>query len=366
MQLDGRQVQGFGLSAVRSPSSSNTAVPIVIAGAAAGVGVVVLARSFDVPPLQAAIGGTLIGVGTAIGVALLLQPSKSTKHPTPFRPLLPRGPQIMSTPGSAIIHQSVLDQWIPFNTGKLKWTDADGNTKSSPNEGLKFPSYMYEDILGLMTTGMGNLIEIPDVQPTTNKQHAAGIGPGPSKSGTITDEGLNAGWVHTDGTPASGDEIRAEFARLKGLWGSGNWEDDGGFQQKGRDAATLWLPEAAVMKLISGKLQAFADSLKTQLPGWDNFPADAQTALLSHAWAAGSALGGWPKFKGFINQTPPDWHSAAGEGYVYGPNHSIIAAITPRNDSNVRLMLNAEGVEQGNMDPSVLYFPQSVGPKDIA
>ena len=120
------------------------------------------------------------------------------------------------------------------------------------------------------------------------------------------------------------------------------------------------------MKLISGKLQAFADSLKTQLPGWDNFPADAQTALLSHAWAAGSALGGWPKFKSFINQTTPDWHSAAGEGYIYGPNHSIIAAITPRNDSNARLMLNAEGVEQENMDPSVLYFPQSIGPKDIA
>jgi hypothetical protein len=112
--------------------------------------------------------------------------------------------------------------------------------------------------------------------------------------------------------------------------------------------------------LISGKLQAFADSLKAQLPRWDNFPADAQMALLSHAWAAGSALDGWPKFKGFINQSPPDWRSAAAEGYVYGPHHSIISAITPRNDSNMRLMLNAEGVEQGGGDPSTLYFPQSV------
>ena len=254
--------------------------------------------------------------------------------------------------GTAVIRQSVLDQWIPFNTGKLKWTDADGKAKSSPNEGLQFPSYMYEDILGLVTTGMGNLIEIPSTQPTREN---------PSSQGTITDEGLNAGWTHADGSPASADEIRAEFANVKAKWSAGHWEPLGGFNDNGRAIATLFLPEAAAKKLIFGKLQAFANSLKTQLPGWDSFPADAQMALLSHAWAAGSGLKGWPKFKGFINATPHDWRSAAQEGYVYGPNHTIIAGITPRNEANVRLMLNAEGVDRTGKDPSVLYFPENVG-----
>jgi hypothetical protein len=252
----------------------------------------------------------------------------------------------------AVIRQSVLDAWIPFNTGELTWTDSDGETKSSPNEGLRLPSYMYEDILGLVTTGMGNLIETPSTPPTQEN---------PSTEGTITDEGLNAGWTHADGTPASDDEIRAEFANVKAKWSAGHWEPLGGFNENGKEIATLFLPEAAVKKLIFAKLQAFANVLKTQLPEWDSFPADAQMALLSHAWAAGASLGGWPKFKGFINSNPPDWRSAAAEGYVYGPNHTVIAGITPRNDSNVRLMLNAEGVARTGSDPAVLYFPADIG-----
>lgn len=361
ISFGGHRVRGFALgAAIRAPSGGSIPALPLLVGAGAGIGAAVLARHYyDTPPLAAVAGGALIGVGTAIGMVLLTRPTiRSSIRPTstsrlpPYRPLTPRGSQTMSTPGgAALIRQSVLDNWIPFNTAQMKWTGADGNAKSSPNEGLKIPSYMYEDILGLVTTGLGNLIENPVTKPTQGN---------PSTEGSITNEGLNAGWEHTDGTPATPDEVRAEFSNVKSQWSAGHWEPLGGFNDKGRAIATLFLPEAAVNKLIFSKLQAFADSLKTQLPGFDSFPADAQMALLSHAWAAGSALDGWPKFKGFINQSLPDWRSAAAEGYIYGPNHSIIAGITPRNDSNMRLMINAEGVEHGNGDPSTLYFPQSV------
>ena len=63
-----------------------------------------------------------------------------------------------------MIRQAVLDAWIPFNTGKLTWMADDGTEKRSPNEGLVLPSYMYEDILGLVTTGMGNRRRISAVK----------------------------------------------------------------------------------------------------------------------------------------------------------------------------------------------------------
>ena len=250
-----------------------------------------------------------------------------------------------------MIRQAVLDAWIPFNTGKLTWTADDGIEKRSPNEGLVLPSYMYEDILGLVTTGMGNMIEVPaGAWPTQTN---------PSKSGTITAEGLHAGWTHADGSPATDDEIHVEFAHIKRCWGQGGWEPRGGFTPNGRAVATLWLPEPAAMRLISSKLQAFAADLATQLHGWADYPADGQLALLSHAWACGDSLSAWPKFRGFLNASPTDWRGAAGDGYIYGPSHSVIAGITPRNDANVRLMLNAATVDAQGLDPDVLYFPSS-------
>ena len=241
---------------------------------------------------------------------------------------------------------SVLANWIPFNTAKLAWTDADGTARTSPNEGLRFPSWMYEDILGLMTTGMGNLIE-------------------DRGSHTITDEGLNAGWVRANGTLANQDEIRAEFARLKAAWAAQGLASKGGFNATGRALATLWLPQPAVQKLIAGALLAFESDLKRQFPAWDSFPADAQLAMLSMCWAQGGGFQGWPKFRAAVNSVPPRWRDAAQESFIhtYNDQHQEVpnAGLVPRNRANARLFLNAEGVLANNLNPDSLYFPTIVG-----
>ena len=278
--------------------------------------------------------------------------------PTPGRFLTPRPRQSMNTTTQSGIKQSVVDAWIPFNTAGLHWTDPrTGQARSSPNEGIRNPSYMYEDILGLVTTGMGNLIENPATQPTQAN---------PSTQGTITDEGLNAGWTHANGSLASPDEIRAEFANIKRAWTAGKWYGLGGFNANGRSIATLWLPDTAVKRLIFSKLAAFASNLKAQFPAWDSFPADAQMALLSMSWAKGSSFQGWPKFKAAVNASPPSWLNASAESYIYGPNHSIISAIIPRNDANARMFANADGVDKQGRDPSVLYVPADVSLQRIA
>lgn len=308
--------------------------------------------------ITGALGLLLLGPKRRQDLIAKMKALPSYALPTGSRLLSPRQRQSMNTTTQSGIKQSVVNAWIPFNTAGLHWTDPrTGQTRSSPNEGIRIPSYMYEDILGLVTTGMGNLIENPATQPTQAN---------PSTQGTITDEGLNAGWTHANGSLASPDEIRAEFANIKRAWTAGKWYGLGGFNANGRSIATLWLPDTAVKRLIFSKLAAFASNLKAQFPAWDSFPADAQMALLSMSWAKGSSFQGWPKFKAAVNASPPSWLNASAESYIYGPNHSIISAIIPRNDANARMFANADGVDKQGRDPSVLYFPADVSLQGIA
>jgi hypothetical protein len=268
-----------------------------------------------------------------------------------------RGFSLGADDGPAVIKQSVIDAWIPFNTAKLHWVDGSGTTRSTPNEGIRLPSWMYEDVLGLVTTGMGNMIETPSVSgPTTDAQFAAGVGPGPSLAGEITPIGLHAGWTHADGTPATDDEVRAEFQRVKSEW-TRHMRESGGFNAAGRASAQLFLPEPAVRQLINRVLQGFADQLNRQVP-FSTFPADAQIALLSHSWADGASLSGWPKLKAAL--TRGDFRGAAQEDVTHAAGGVITPQLKDRNDAIARAYLNADDVLQVNGDIDRLYFPGTV------
>jgi hypothetical protein len=125
---------------------------------------------------------------------------------------------------------------------------------NEPIEGLT--SWMYLDVKGLVTTGMGNLIDPLAVA-------------------------LTLPWVAADGTAASQGDISAEWNRTKGnliLAHQG--------AQAAKAIATLSLPLGAIDKIIQAKL-ARDEALVTSYPpfaGFEGWPADAQLGLLSMAY----------------------------------------------------------------------------------
>jgi hypothetical protein len=132
------------------------------------------------------------------------------------------------------------------------------------NESLEgLTSWMYLDIKGLVTTGMGNLIDPVSVA-------------------------LQVRWFHGDGTPASPDDVRAEWTRIK---------NHTALAQQGAQAAkavaTLHLEDAAIDTLILGRLDQNERILKANaaFQALDDWPADAQLGLFSMAWAMGPSFG---------------------------------------------------------------------------
>jgi peptidoglycan hydrolase-like protein with peptidoglycan-binding domain len=123
-------------------------------GAGAGVGAAVIAyRYLDTPPLQAAAGGAVIGLGTAIGVSLLSGREKSsTKFLPPARTTTKRGSEIMTTPGSftSTVQQALTN--AGFNTGGIDndWGShtsaavrAFQNTNNMASTGLPEPEMLH-------------------------------------------------------------------------------------------------------------------------------------------------------------------------------------------------------------------------------
>jgi peptidoglycan hydrolase-like protein with peptidoglycan-binding domain len=92
-----RRDNPFGLGAVVRPPSKSTPVLPILAGAVAGIGAAFLARKYGVSPWGTVAGG--IGSAIVVGVTA----GRFTHHAmSPSRPLAPRGPQIVSTPGGFV------------------------------------------------------------------------------------------------------------------------------------------------------------------------------------------------------------------------------------------------------------------------
>ena len=133
------------------------------------------------------------------------------------------------------VRQAVLDIWNDFNR---------------PLEG-RVP-FMYLDVKGLVTTGLGNLID-----STADAEQLA--------------------WQHADGTPASTDEIDAEWERVKGRIdlapkGGGAFRAD----------AQLFLTDEEIDRVVLLKL----GQMETTLKGRADFQAfDDAPARYTPSWA---------------------------------------------------------------------------------
>ncbi|MBI4908429.1 MAG: hypothetical protein HY820_32690 [Acidobacteria bacterium] len=180
--------------------------------------------------------------------------------------------------------------------------------------------FMYQDIKGLITVGVGNLIDPAELAmelPFRWKQR-----PDLAKAGNR----------------ATRAEIRSEWNRIKG---------DTTLAAKGHRACepltNLELSNEAIDDLIAGRLADNETKLKAQRPfkDFDNWPADAQLGLLSMAWAMGpNAFTAFKKFSaGCAKQ---DFDIAAAECKM---NDEKNPGLVPRNKANLTLFCDSDSGE---------------------
>jgi GH24 family phage-related lysozyme (muramidase) len=189
------------------------------------------------------------------------------------------------------MHQSVLDIFPKFTCefeGRVSW--------------------MYLDIKGLVTIGLGCLID-PEVT-----------------AGHLPFVRLQ------DKQPANASEICLEWNRIKGMKT---------LAQKGHLAArqycALRLLERDIDNLARKRLLDNELILKLAFPDWNNFPADAQLAINSMAWAMGAFFfRKWPRFMKAVNDK--DWNLAAVNCSMRTEGNP---GLIPRNKANKKLFLSA-------------------------
>ena len=189
---------------------------------------------------------------------------------------------------------------------------------TAPLEGVVY--WMYADVKNLITTGIGNLID-----PVA--------------------AALDLPWKRPDGSRATRDEIALAWHTVK---------DDPRAAPLGHLYAarltTLRLTPEDVSALVLGKLDANDTALRKRFPEWEQFPADAQLATHSMAWACGPAFR-FSKLEAALRAR--DFLLAAEECHMRTDGNP---GIVPRNTANRILYRNAALVR----DPEVLYWPRDL------
>jgi hypothetical protein len=171
-----------------------------------------------------------------------------------------------------------------------------------------YVNWMYLDIKGLVTCGIGNLIDPVSLA-------------------------ISLPFTKKDGSRASQDEIKAEWKQIKGR---------SELAKQGHKSAmkycTLRISDEAISNLVRTKLEQNEDYLiKHHFPEFNDWPADAQLAILSMAWALGSNFPAtWIKLKAAC--VTRNWALAALNCHI---NEVGNAGIKPRNEVNVKLFNSA-------------------------
>jgi len=205
-------------------------------------------------------------------------------------------------------------------------------------EGSALP-YMYTDSKGYVTTGTGNLIDSVAAAQALPWQHAA------------------------DGSLASPDEVASAWQTVKDAWP--------GVQSTASASLTdLRLSPTAIHNLVMSTVQSMYTVLRQEFPGFDNYPADAQLAILSVSWAWGPgfpsvwdkvANGAGTAFKKALSGPRPDFVKAADIMKTASKHEeSINPGIIPRNTANAAMLSNAQNVLVQGLDFDTLFYPNLV------
>lgn len=207
------------------------------------------------------------------------------------------------------MHQSVRDAWHAFST------PLEGRTR-----------VLYCDVKGLVTCAVGILVDSsPHAQPWL--------------------PALDLEWSLTDGTRASKDQVIEDWRKVK----------NGNLYLRGSEAQTkIRLTDEAIDKIVNKRLSQNEAHLRKVFTGWDGYPADAQLAILSMAWAVGAGLDiKFPRFTSFAQKQ--DWIAAKACSKLKEIGNP---GVVPRNRHNELCFDNAETVRLCSMDASVLHWPK--------
>lgn len=181
--------------------------------------------------------------------------------------------------------------------------------------------YMYADTKGLVTTGVGFLID---------SASAAQALPWKTKAGAL----------------ATAGQVTTEWKRVKGKT---SWTKYSGLNAVWKDSAVLFLDLSVVDAKLLETTQKFWARLRTAIPLLDSFPADSQLALMDLAWQNGPGFldvgSVWTGTRAAV--LAQDWAKAA--GHVPGDVNS------PRAIARRRLFSNAAAVVRLGLDPDVLW-----------
>lgn len=171
-------------------------------------------------------------------------------------------------------------------------------------------SHMYADVKNLITIGLGCLID-----PVTIA--------------------MRLPFAHAHGAPASASEVGAEWTRLK----EARIGDRPYYAQRRLLDLGLTLSEAAIDDLARGRLDADAAILAREFSAWELWPAPAQLATLSMAWAMGAGFpASWPAWRAAAMSA--DWAMCANTCRMREAGNP---GIVPRNRANAALFTAAAG-----------------------
>jgi hypothetical protein len=205
-----------------------------------------------------------------------------------------------------------------------------------PYEGVT--DWMYLDTKLKLTTGVGFLIDsVRAAQALT--------------------------WWRKDGTQATDDEVATEWRRVKALT---SLAPKGGYAY--RASAVLHLTQDDINRVLMDKTAQFWARLLDTLPRLEDFPADAQLAVLDEAWQNG------PAFLDLMKNGAYVWSGT--RAALLSENFDLAASHVPGTGSRAgrrrRLFQNAAAVVRLGLDPERLWDAETphtedeVTPADLA
>lgn len=199
---------------------------------------------------------------------------------------------------------------------------------SAPMEGVC--TWLYLDVEGLVTTAIGVLVD-----PVSAAIHLP--------------------WVRPDGSPASHSEIVSEWSKVKARQ---DMKLRGGGAYKG--VTTLRLTDEGVRQVTQTVLERMDRQLSARFPAYADWPADAQLATLSMAWACGAAFR-FPRLEAALKAR--DFLTAAVECHITEEGNP---GVKPRNRANTTLYRNASVVEGDHLDHERLWYPRDIFDRPIS
>lgn len=220
-----------------------------------------------------------------------------------------------------------------------------------------FTPFMYCDTLNLVTTGVGNLID----NGARNGFDISANAMAPALSLPWKIKG--PGWTSKNPV-AAGDasqaEIRESWIRTKlKEQESPGFNKRGGFAYSGFQPLTLDM--AGLKDLFSKTMNRFDATLAARYSNYADWPADAQLALMSMAWAMGPGFN-FPSFKAATDVL--DFKSAAirsffkgGGGTLEAPGGDPEMSRSGRNLDNFHMFNTADAVVKAGADRDRLFFP---------